>query len=209
MNENHIHQSVGRAIDVWAFGCLMIEIIIYMVRGAASLKEFRKLRMSPGRCEHWEDSCFYDTDGRLKFIVLQWLDSITHGLLHSDPVRMLVNVSRKALKRKPEDRSKFEDICADLSLISLKAHLITIRDLFHKYAEKYTANRTEQTSNQMKLWFGSERLAAFDYVICLDGEKITSLFSSNLRSSYDEYIKTLSHGSIFSRHPIRESYGEA
>ena len=191
MDKNHVHQNVGRAVDIWAFGCLMIEVVIYMEKGAASLKEFRKLRMSPSRCEGWEDSCFYDNDGRLKSIVLQWLDSVTHDLLRPSPVHMLVNVSRKALKRKPEDRSKMEDICANLTVISLKAHLITVREHFQKYIERYIANKTAQTTNQMKIWFGSERLAAFDHVICSDSVKTMPLFSSTTNSRYDDFIKTL------------------
>ena len=191
MNKNHVHQKVGRAVDVWAFGCLMIEVVIYMKKGAASLKDFRKLRMSPGRCEGWEDSCFYDTDGRLKSVVLEWLDSVTYDLLHSSPVHMLVNVSKKALKRRPEDRSKMEDICAHLTRISLKAHLIAVRELFHQYIKRYIANKTAQTTNQMKIWFASERLAAFDHVICSDSDKTMSLFSSNTASRYDDSIKTL------------------
>lgn len=169
----------------------MIEIIIYMMKKTANLKKFRKLCMNSNRCEHWKNSCFYDTEKNLKFIVFQWLDSITRNLLHFDSMKMLVNVSKKVLKKKSENRSKFENICADFSLISLKIHLITICDLFHKYAEKYTANKTKQISNQMKLWFENDRRAAFDYVIFLNDEKIIFLFFSNLKNSYDEYIKIL------------------
>ena len=190
VNGSFVEQKVGRAIDVWAFGCLMIEVIIYMKRGAASLKEFRKLRMS-GRSRGWEDSCFHDKDGSLKSVVVQWLDSLTHGLLHPGPVLILANLARKALKRETEDRPKIEDICADLTQISLKAHFITVRDLFHRYMKQFAANRTEQTFDRMRLWFESERLAAFGYVTGLDSDKIIFLPSSDLNSRYDEYLKAL------------------
>lgn len=105
VNGSFVEQNVGRAINIWAFGCLMIEVIIYMKRGAASLKEFRKLRLS-GRSPGWVDSCFYDKDGSLNSVVLQWVDSLTHGLLHPGPVLILTNLARKALKRDTEDRPK-------------------------------------------------------------------------------------------------------
>lgn len=191
MDESFVHQNVGRAIDVWAFGCLTIEVIIYMKRGAASLKDFRKQRMSPNRSERWEDSCFHDKNGNPKSVVLQWLDSLTHGLLHPGPVKILANISRKALKRTPEDRPKIEDICADLTIISLKAHVIIVRDFFHECIENYTAERTEQNSNRMKLWFENERFAAFAYVTGLGSDEMTSLSSGNLNSRYDDYLKIL------------------
>ena len=146
-------------------------------------------RLSPSRSERWEDSCFHDKDGVLKTVVLQWLDSLTYGLLHPGPVEMLANVSRKALKREPKDRPKIEDICADLTFISLKAYLITVRELFHKYMENYTVKKMEQTSNRMKLWFESERLAAFAYVTGLESDKMISSSLGNLNTYYNEYLK--------------------
>ncbi|KAL9100714.1 MAG: hypothetical protein Q9163_003940 [Psora crenata] len=187
MDESFVHQNVGRAFDVWAFGCLMIEVIIYMKEGVESLNKFREQRMSPTRDKKWEDSCFYGEDGSLKSVVIQWLDLLTHGRLRPGPVKMLANVSRKTLKTKPEDRPKIEDICADLTLISLKAHFITVRDLFRGYI----ARGISQTWNKMKLWFGSERLAAFGYVTSLDSDEMISQSFSNLSSRYDEYLKAL------------------
>lgn len=191
MDESFAQQSVGRAIDVWAFGCLIIEVIIYMKKGAASLKNFRNQRVSPGRSPRWEDGCFHDKDGSPKSVVLQWLDSLTQDLLHPGLIKMLANVSKKVLKRNPKDRPKIEDICADLTLISLRAHLIAVRNFFQEYVKPYAAKRAEQTSNRMKLWLESERLAAFGYVTGLDSDEMISLSFSNLHSCYDEYLKAL------------------
>lgn len=151
IDESSAHQNVGRAFDVWAFGCLMIEVIVYMERGVKSLNQFREQRMSSTRFKNWEDSCFHDKDGSLKSIVFQWLDSLTDGLLHPGPVKMLVDVSRQALKRKLEDRSKIEDICIDLTQISLNAHFKAVRDIFHEYLENNITEGMAQISNKMKL----------------------------------------------------------
>ena len=191
MDERFVHQKVGRAIDVWAFGCLAIEVIIYMEQGAASLKEFRKLRMSPSRSERWEDSCFHDKNGSPKLVVLQWLESLTRDRLRPGPVSMLADVSKRVLKREPEDRPMIEDVCTDLTFISLKAHLDTVRHLFYKYMEQYTTPWMERTSPGMKLWFESERLAAFGYVTGLDSDSMISLTSDDLNGRYDEYAKAL------------------
>ena len=191
MNESFVHQRVGRAIDVWAFGCLTIEVIIYMIKGAASLKEFRKLRISPGRFERWEESCFHDKNGNPKLVVLQWLESLTRDQLRPGPVSMLADISRKALKREPKDRPIIEEICADLTLISLKAYLDNVCLWFSKYMEQHTAPWMERTSMGMKLWFESERLAAFGYVTGLDNDKLLSMTFSDLNCNYDAYLEAL------------------
>ena len=196
MDEKFAEQDVGRAFDIWAFGCLTIEVIIYMQRGAASLKEFREQRNSPGRSDRWEDSCFHDKDGNPKLVVDQWLDSLIQGLLHPGPVSILANLSRKALKSDPKNRPNIEEICADLAQISLKAHFITVRDLFHKYIRQKAAKGTEQTSNKMKLWFESERLAAFGYVTGLDSAEMMTPSSSNLTNHYDKYLKALKNMAV-------------
>ena len=185
MDESFSPQNVGRAIDVWAFGCLMVEVVIYMKRGAVSLQEFREQRLSPSWSERWQDSCFHDKNGNPKSVVLQWLDSLTNGLLHPGLVKTLANLSRKTLKRTPKDRPTIEDICADLTWISLTAHLVTVRDLFD------AAKMTEQTPNRMRLWFEYERFAAFAYVIGLDCNETTSYSTGNLSSRYDEYLEIL------------------
>lgn len=191
MDEDFVHQDVGRAVDVWAFGCLLIEVIIYMEKGPASLREFREQRMSPSRYENWKDACFYDRDGSLKPIVIQWLDSLTRDLLRPGPLKMLADVSRGALKRQAEDRPRIEFIYTDLTLISLKAHFIACRNLFHEYVERNMKGRSSETSNNIKLWFASERLTAFGYVTGFDSSDMSSSYESDLNSRYDEHLKIL------------------
>lgn len=77
MDDNFNRQEVGRAIDVWAFGCLTIEVITYMKMGVAGLKEFRKSRLSQGRIQNWKESCFHDVDGSVKPAVQECLDALT------------------------------------------------------------------------------------------------------------------------------------
>ncbi len=60
MDEKHNRQDVNRAIDVWAFGCLLAEVVTYMRTGATGVKEFSDRRLSPGSRAHWKDSGFYD-----------------------------------------------------------------------------------------------------------------------------------------------------
>lgn len=192
-NENFDKQVVGRAIDIWAFGCLIIEIIVYLENGATGLKEFRKRRISPSRYEHWDDSSFYGIDGSLKSLVSEWLDLLIKDRSRPGPIKMLAYVSRKALKKLPQDRPKIYDVFADLTLISLKAHSITV----YGYINRFMKQITEQNSNKMKLWFARERFAAIIYTTGLNDDKSFSLAFSDLSDRYDEYLGVLKTMVVF------------
>ena len=188
MGDGFFQQDVGRAIGLWAFGCLMIEVIIYMELGAAKLQGFREKRMSETRFERSEDSSFHDKDGCLKSIVVEWLDSLTRSLLHPGPLRLLIQASKKALKTNPEDRPKIQEVYTELALISLRAHLIATRDHFHGYLKNSAPGTTGQTPNRMKLWLETERLSAFAYITGLDSDDVNSLSSDNLIKHYEKYV---------------------
>ncbi|KAK4223973.1 kinase-like domain-containing protein [Podospora fimiseda] len=61
LDENWIPQQVGRAIDVWALGCLVSELATYMEGGVDGVKEFREIRMLPKfySCK-FENGYFFD-----------------------------------------------------------------------------------------------------------------------------------------------------
>jgi serine/threonine protein kinase len=41
IDENFRNRNIGRATDIWAFGCLIIELAIYMLRGSAGVESHR------------------------------------------------------------------------------------------------------------------------------------------------------------------------
>lgn len=45
MNENFRNQSVGRGTDIWAFGCLLVELATYMLQGPAGIEKAREARL--------------------------------------------------------------------------------------------------------------------------------------------------------------------
>jgi len=44
MNDDFQSQDVGRGIDIWAFGCLLVEVVTYMEQGADGVKAARDAR---------------------------------------------------------------------------------------------------------------------------------------------------------------------
>ena len=185
MDENFAHQKVGRAIDVWAFGCLLIEVATYIERGAEGLEAFRKLRMSRSRHDLWEESCFYANDGSVKTAVQDWLACLTTGNSLAIPTLMLINISSKTLKKDPVDRPKMSDIYRELTLVSLRAHFLALRHVFQNYLEHFSNPKTRRSAG-MKLWFERERFLAFGRILGLNSEQMAPVPSEELCTLYDK-----------------------
>jgi serine/threonine protein kinase len=90
MDAQFSRQKVGRAVDVWAFGCLILEVAAHMERGPKGLQSFRESRWSEFR-PGWETTYFYDGNRRLKASIRRWLDDLIETSLSS--TRGLVNCS--------------------------------------------------------------------------------------------------------------------
>ena len=190
MGENFAHQDVGRAIDVWAFGCLMLEVATYMDKGFAGLKKFRGLRMGTIRHDHWEESSFHDKDGFITPTVQLWMASLRAEVLPASPIIPLIRLARKALTTNPKQRPTIRDIYTELSFISLRAHFVFALNAFQSYAEELSAKKRHIPAG-MKLRFTIERLTAFGHALGLDGVRMDSIHSEDLEPRYEEYLKPL------------------
>ena len=196
-DENFAHQDVGRAIDVWAFGCLMMEVTTYMEQGVVGLTEFRKSRLSFGRHPRWEESCFYDKDGHIKPTVQRWLAALTGRLLPAAPIARLVKLSSTVLKITPKDRPTAAELCAELGFISLRSHFTAILEAFLARVGYSGALNGRQMPEQMKLWFEMQRFIACGYILGLGSNNIEYVPFNDLDSRYDEILlilKALHHG---------------
>ncbi|KAL8678041.1 MAG: hypothetical protein Q9186_005572 [Xanthomendoza sp. 1 TL-2023] len=191
MGENFAHQEVGRAIDVWAFACLVIEVVTYIKRGAAGLEEFRALRMSQSRHSRWEESCFYDEDGHVKTAVQEWLTLLTVDDSLETPTALLIDLSGQALRKEPKDRISITDICEELSFISLKSHYLAVHQIFNRSLERSADPRDGRSVPGMKLWFERERFVAFGRVLGLDSVRVAPTQSDDLSTNYDRAQMTM------------------
>ena len=190
MDENFLHQDVGRAIDVWAFGCLVIEVITYMEEGVSSLELFRQSRLSQGRHAQWSDRYFFNGDAIIKPEVQNWLTRLTKGALTASPLAMLGRLAGKALKRDPQDRPKMADFCLELTFISLKAHFLAVCSLFQEYVEP-SIHLKDHASPRMKLWFERERFITFGHILGLHGDYATLLLAQELAHLQNDIRKVM------------------
>ncbi|KAG8527748.1 uncharacterized protein KY384_007902 [Bacidia gigantensis] len=190
MDENLVHQNVGRAIDVWAFGCLIVEVITYMKEGARSLKDFRQSRLSPGRDPQWSDHSFFGKEGIIKPKVQIWLTRLMAGALTSSPLAMLARLAGRALKGDPYDRPKMADLCVEITFISLKAHFGAVRSLFQAHVER-CARPIDRPSMGMTLWFEQERFLTFGQILGLHDDDPTLSLIQDLAHLHNDIRKIM------------------
>lgn len=76
MDEDFARLDVGRAVDVWAFGCLVCEVMTYAYLGVDGLKKFRAGRKLPRPSGEVVDSLFCDLRGDIKTVVREWINLI-------------------------------------------------------------------------------------------------------------------------------------
>lgn len=170
MDENFVHQNVGRAIDVWAFGCLMAEVATFMYRGPKALSEFRALRESATSFSNIITTCFHDSNGKLKESVKEWLSFLTSDdrleSLDKPLYELIVSLLTPAKKR-----PKMAQVCKYLAHLSLKAHFFAVLELLTDAIGRCTPG--PRTS--MKLWLERERLQAFGSIAHLSGTLLEHL----------------------------------
>jgi serine/threonine protein kinase len=149
-------QAVGRAIDVWAFGCLVTEVITYMQQGPEGIRRFRELRreeLIPG----WILRCFHDATCQLKATVRNWLNDLEQN--SSESPKRILQVAIMALESNPKVRPPISRIRSDLAIPTLRALLHEALDIFRQYRN---SSLKHNRSLSMKLWFQEEQIRAFE-----------------------------------------------
>ncbi|KAI1631179.1 kinase-like protein [Biscogniauxia mediterranea] len=181
MDENH----VSRAIDVWAFGCLMTEVATYMRKGAAGVKVFSDRRLSERR-PRWVDSMFYRQDGVVKGEVKEWLETLASDESDDHLLSSLVQLSLQALERDIQLRPKITDICDKLTLLSMRAHSVAVQQEFHKYLRLVLTPEVHNSTTTNNVWFLQERFRAWEHALTLNTTKPSADLLKTLHGIHDK-----------------------
>jgi serine/threonine protein kinase len=185
MDENLVNQDVGRAIDVWAFGCLIAEVVTYMRSGSQALAHFCNARMSPGSLANWETSYFHNSQGHAKGSVRHWLDNL---LLSGRPPSLdkwTHHLIFEILLPVPV-RPKIPEVSLRLSLINVQAHYDAALEIFDKIVEDMPSH-LKMFGSAMSIWFERERLKAFGSLLGPDGDKWNSQSLEVVHHEGDQY----------------------
>ena len=129
-SEDWTNGSVGRALDVWAFGCIVTEILT--VIGRRNVKEFRDARRAPQSQGNLTIvNCSFHLDGQIKAVVLNWLSSIADDTANQE-TKDLVPLILEMLNVNQYRRIKITSVTQSLALLTKQAKTKSVAQNFNR-----------------------------------------------------------------------------
>ncbi|KAI1212575.1 nacht domain-containing protein [Annulohypoxylon truncatum] len=183
-------QTANRATDVWAFGCLLAEVVTYMLTEAEGLERFRQNRLTPGRLHHWKDSRFYQPDGHVKKEVIDWMEALKSDNPHPDCAPLLVELALDVLQADPQHRPDMRTIYQRLKLVNMKKHFHTVQDKLREIRGSVETSEPHFRHHLGSLRYAQERFELWGNTLTL-GESKISVSAQEQSERYVEIMKEL------------------
>lgn len=193
MDENA--QIVNRAIDVWAFGCLILEVVTYLLKGPNGIKEFCGRRLTHGRLSGWKDSGFYkpQAHGGVKQEVTDWVEELTRDSGATDTETYLLRLGLDALQADPGKRPTMDEMYRRLADASMLKHFESVKDIFQKICGAEVSGPSNEQHHLQSLRLAQERFNIWGRVLSLCDSTGTSGSHKELSSKTVETLTTLFH----------------
>ena len=173
MNENFLHQRVGRAIDIWSLGAMMVDIASFVEGGAEGKRESVRMRREEGPPPLKSNTRFH-AHGHLKTGVKKHIQSLEHDA-KDKTLRAFLKLSQIMLVSR--------DARPDASTVRRNASYIAIKSLF-RAALVGMAEFRRQSSAVMadNNWHDLWKLSAWGEVIDLNGAHlVTTRFADAIK----------------------------
>lgn len=151
-----VPRKVGRALDIWSIGCIILEVNVHMEKGSEGIRKFRESRIQEG--EHGKNSWFHDgdkisenVDGFLKVSTEQASSTASGEIL---------SLVREALSEDPSMRPKAEEVEQKLVILTISEYLDTLMKLIGNWKESATC-LSDRALYQTRLHLEEDRLLAW------------------------------------------------
>lgn len=156
-------QSVGRPVDIWAFGCIIAEVATYIERGPKGIAEFSDRRKGPafGLWQGWKDRFFFQGDD-LKPGIFPWFQELCF-CPKDKQLYDLLKTARYMLRVDPKERPQATEVCAKMTFLSVTSLFHAVQVAFAKYCE--FAKEQDDEPSSMNIWFEKEKLNAWGEVL--------------------------------------------
>jgi serine/threonine protein kinase len=107
--------SIGRASDIWSFGCILVEVQTYVIWGPEGVRRFREARKHD--VQNWRVSWFRSCNS-LSPEVSHWIDSLEK---EADRIgQQMLFLARRMLSDEAGRRPKIQQVRAELFFIAQK-----------------------------------------------------------------------------------------
>ena len=176
--EKHI---VHRSSDIWSFGCIVAELLTYMIEGPNSVREFREKRIFSVRgLTLWRFHCGLGNPSKA---VVDWTEGIKnkcHG-----PEQQLALLVEDMLSIRSEDRPRAPAVKKRLCAIAIKAVTQPVDRLYTNVSEKSSSLQVFVEQKKFASWKWACGLAKIE-----NAPAPVDLYEWN---TYESYLSVLNH----------------
>ncbi|MCJ1396370.1 hypothetical protein MMC18_009260 [Xylographa bjoerkii] len=131
--ENDIQKrTISRSSDIWSFGCILAEVLTYMLAGAPGVSEFREMRKYP--VLEYRFYHFHSGREKLNMGVQTWLSRLSKNCPKME--MRLLRLVRGMLTVDPDKRPTSAEVTARLRFIAIDELSQPITRLFHRVCEQ-------------------------------------------------------------------------
>lgn len=198
------NQFVGRPIDIWALGCMIVDITTYLKCGPIGLREAierRGVEVLPG----WTNFRFYH-DGDLRPAVKAHMDDLVREDTDVGESEGLLHVAKLMLEINPTARIRSADVLSHLSYITTRACFYAAT----KAVKEYLVHLEKEPSggpSKLDTRFALAKLSAWGDLLGFRHEKIRSRdFDTAVRAlDGSEYVMQADLRNIESQYALAQS----
>lgn len=150
-SENNYHPGhAGRKRDIWSLGCVIAEIVTYMVRGPFGIQEFndrRKVRLSGSMT-----LLTYHAGKKPNQGVQSWLEELEKELRTTRFGPGLIQLVRDMLQMEPKMRPDAAAVTLRLRMLTMKAKFLTTEFSYGKYIKTKTDLEALIERERFSIW---------------------------------------------------------
>jgi serine/threonine protein kinase len=119
--------------DIWSFGCLLADILTYMVHGKDGVDRFKESRYHV--VEGFESARFHHGPDQPSPAVVEWLEEL--GKLCAETLEPFVDLIRRMLSVNPAMRPNATQVHREMQSCSISAQIKSINEFYIELRPKY------------------------------------------------------------------------
>jgi len=174
---------ITRASDIWSFGCIMLEVLVFMTGGAKALKGFRDSRAF--RDGSWETRTFFRGKSVNEAVTTKMRDLADH---RNVTLRKATALLSSILLIRPTDRLKADAFAAMLRLLSVESAYSRATDTLEKHVRDHQSFDIIIEKERFRAWAQHLTLGEDTETMTAEGD-ILHIWNSD--SQHELLLKTL------------------
>ena len=172
MNQDFEPQDVGRAIDIWAFGGIIVDVAWYREHGPKGVEKARSARQGPEDKNKWDNQCFF-LGNEVKPNAILSADRL-RGDAKDVTTAGLIKLAFSMLQISPQSRPVAAAVRRNMEFLLVKSLFHTTRTTLRDYAKcRLDEDSEEQVLSLTKYWFEVRRLDTWASVLAINSDGLT------------------------------------